>query len=135
MDNEILTIHIPITFKRRGGRKLVLSPDGRPLDPRPTGAPDVDDTLRAGIVKAFRWRRRIETGQASSITDLAEQEKVTDPYVSRLLSLTCLAPDIIAAVFDGCQPRGLTLNHMRKKVPESWDEQRILWEFPAPSRG
>ncbi|MEO5376113.1 MAG: hypothetical protein H7840_17990, partial [Alphaproteobacteria bacterium] len=57
------------------------------------------------------------------------QEKVSDTYVNRLLTLTCLAPDIISAILDGHHPRGLTLNHMLRKIPESWEEQRGLWEF------
>ena len=52
---------------------------------------------------------RIESGQANSITDLAEQEGVTDAYVCRLLPLTCLAPDIVEAILDGRQPKGLGL--------------------------
>ncbi len=52
-------------------------------------------------MRAHRWRRRIESGPAKSITDLAEQEGVTDAYVCRLLSLTCLAPDIVEAILDG----------------------------------
>ena len=56
---------------------------------------------------AHRWRRRIESGQARSITDLAEQEGVTDAYVCRLLPLTCLVPDIVEALLDGRQPNGL----------------------------
>ena len=55
------------------------------------------------------WRRRIETGQARSITDLSEQEGVTDVYVCCLLPLTCLAPDIVEAILDGRQPKGLRL--------------------------
>jgi hypothetical protein len=45
-------------------------------------------------VPAHGWRRKIESGQAKSITDLAEQEGVTGAYVCRLLPLTCLAPDL-----------------------------------------
>jgi hypothetical protein len=63
-------------------------------------------------VRAHRWRRTIESGQAKSITDLAEQEGVTDAYVCRLLPLTCLAPDIIEAILDGRQPKGLRLGEM-----------------------
>jgi hypothetical protein len=51
-------------------------------------------------VRAHRWRRRIESGQAKSITDLAEQDGVTDAYVCRLLPLTCLASDIVEAILD-----------------------------------
>lgn len=132
-DVDIITIHIPITFKRRGGRKLVLSADGSPVEPVPTD-PTVDGTMLASLIKAFRWRRRIEHGNAASITDLAEQEKVTDAYVTRLLALTCLAPDIVATILEGRQPRGFTLNRMLQQIPESWEKQRELWEFPAPSR-
>ncbi len=61
------------------------------------------------IVKAQRWRRRIESGKAKSITDLAAQECVTDAYVCRLLPCTCLAPAIVEAILDGRQPKGLKL--------------------------
>jgi hypothetical protein len=57
-------------------------------------------------VRAHRWRRQIESGQANSITDLAQQEGVTDAYVRRLLPLTCLAPDLLEAILNGRQRRG-----------------------------
>lgn len=121
------TIHIPVQFKRRGGRKLILAPDGvtSPVAPKPA----VDGTMLKLLVKAHRWRRRIESGKAKSVTDLAAQEKVTDAYVQRVLLLTCLAPDIIATILDGRQPRGLSANLMLKDVPAGWQEQRRLWEF------
>ena len=128
MSPEINTVilHIPMTFRRRGGRKLVITPDGvAPVVPAA-----VDDTMVKLLVKAHRWRRRIESGKAKSITDLAGQETVTATYVTRILALTCLAPDITMAILDGRQPRGLSMNAMVKDVPEAWDEQRTLWEFP-----
>jgi hypothetical protein len=75
-------------------------------------------------VRAHRWRRKIESGRAKSITDLAEQEGVTDAYVCRLLPLTCLAPDIVEAILDGRQPNGLRLAEMPGNVPLAWDGQR-----------
>jgi hypothetical protein len=79
------------------------------------------------LVRAHRWRRRIENGQAKSITDLAEQEGVTDVYVCRLLPLTCLAPDIVESILDGRQPRGLRLPEMLGNGPVDWEEQRSVW--------
>ena len=124
-----LTIHIPTQFKRRGGRKLILAPDGiaSPVSPKPT----VDDTMLKLLIKAHCWRRRIESGRSRSITDLAAQEKVTIAYAGKLLNLTCLAPDIIAAILDGRQPRGLSVNVMLKEVAAGWDRQRELWGFPV----
>ena len=124
-----LIVRIPVEFKRRGGRKLIITPEGTPETLAPPAV--LDDTLVRTVVKAHRWRRRIESGKARSITDLAEQEQVTIAYVTRLLPLTCLAPDIVAAILDGRQPRGLSVNRMLQNVPESWEEQRRVWEFPA----
>jgi hypothetical protein len=78
---------------------------------------------------AHRWRRRIESGRAKSITDLAEQEDVTDAYVCRLLPLTCLPPDIVEAILDGRQPKGLRLAEMLGNGPLVWEEQRRAFGF------
>jgi hypothetical protein len=69
-------------------------------------------TPAAGARARIDGRRRVESGQAQSIADLAEQKGATDAYVCRLLPLTCLAPDIVEAIFDGRQPRGLRLTEM-----------------------
>jgi hypothetical protein len=67
----------------------------------PARKPSHDETLVKALVRAHRWRRRIESGRAKSITDIAEQEGVTDAYVCRLLTLTYLAPDIVEAILGG----------------------------------
>ena len=115
---------IEIELPRGGGRSQAASswlriPDAF-LAP---GWPQADQ--HAGVlVRAHRWRRRIESGRAKSITDLAEQEGVTVAYVCRLLPLTCLAPDIVEAILDGRQPKGLRLAEMLGNVPLAWDGQR-----------
>jgi hypothetical protein len=83
--------------------------------------------LRKAPERAHRWRRRIESGRAKSITDLAEQEGVTDDYVCRLLPLSCLAPEIVESILDGRQPKGLTLAEMLGSGPLAWEEQRADW--------
>jgi hypothetical protein len=114
LEIETLTIRIPIRLQRRGGRKLIMSPEGAAL---PAPKPRRDETLIKALVRAHRWRRRIENGKANSITDLAEQQNVTVAYVCRLLPLTCLAPDIVEAILDGRQPKGLRLAEMLGNGP------------------
>jgi hypothetical protein len=116
----------PDALQRRGGRKLIITPEG---SAGPTPKPRRDDTLIKALVRAHRWRRKIESGRAKSITDLAEQEGVTDAYVCRLLSLTCLAPNIVEAILDGRQPKGLRLAEMLGNGPLNWNEQRSAWGF------
>jgi hypothetical protein len=123
---ETPTIRVPMRLERRGGRKLIMTPEGAAV---PTPKPRRDETLVRAIVRAHRWRRRIESGQARSITDLAEQEGVTDAYVCRLLPLTCLAPDIVEAILDGRQPKGLRLADMLGNGSVGWEEQRGSWGF------
>jgi hypothetical protein len=128
LEVDTLTIRIPIRLQRRGGRKLIMTPEGVAA-PAPTPTPRRDDTLIKALVRAHRWRRKIESGQAKSITDLAEQEGVTDAYVCRLLPLTCVAPDIMEAILDGRQPKGLRLAEMLGNGPLDWNEQRETWGF------
>jgi hypothetical protein len=126
LELDTLTIRIPMRLQRRGGRKLIMTPEG--VAP-PARKPSRDETLVKALVRAHRWRRRIESGQAKSITDVAEQEGVTDAYVCRLLPLTCLAPDVVEAVLDGRQPKGLRLSEMLGNGPPAWEEQRAAWSF------
>jgi hypothetical protein len=124
LEVDTLTIRIPMRLQRRGGRKLIMTPKGVAA---PARKPSRDETLVKALVRAHRWRRRIESGQAKSITDLAEQERVTDAYVCRLLPLTCLAPDIVEAILDGRQPKGLRLAEVLGNGPLDWGEQRASW--------
>jgi len=123
---ETLTIRIPMQLQRRGGRKLIMTPEGTAV---PAPKPCRDDTLIKALVRAHRWRRQIESGQARCITDLAEQDGVTVAYVCRLLPLTCLAPDIVEAMLDGRQPKGLRLAEMLGNGPLGWEEQRRAFGF------
>ena len=126
LEVDTLTIRIPIRLQRRGGRKLIMTPEGVAM---PARKPSRDETLVRALVRAHRWRRSIESGQARSITDLAEQEGVTDAYVCRLLPLTCLAPDIVEAILDGRQPKGLRLAEVLGIGPIVWSAQREAWGF------
>jgi hypothetical protein len=99
--------------------------------PRATSKPCRDETLIKALVRAHCWRRQIESGQAHSITDLAEQEGVTDAYVCRLLPLTCLEPDIVEAILDGRQPKGLRLADVLGNGPLGWEEQRRIYSIAA----
>jgi hypothetical protein len=125
---ETLTIRIPIRLQRRGGRKLIMMPEGVAA---PARKPSRDETLIKALVRAHRWRQKIESGRAKSITDLAEQEGVTDAYACRLLPLTCLAPDIVEVILDGRQPKGLRLAEMLGNGPHAWEEQQGAWRFSS----
>lgn len=121
-DGETITIHIPMAFRKRGGRKLVVTPDGALWAPRPR----VDNTLVKALARAFRWQRMLDDGVCGTIEELAKREKVNRGYLSRVLRLTRLAPDIIEAIMDGRSRAELQLVDLLDGFPLEWCEQLRL---------
>jgi hypothetical protein len=75
------------------------------------------------LARAFRWRKLLETKVYGTIEELAAAEKINPSYVSRVLRMTLLAPDIVEAILDGSQPQELTLAGLMRTFPLRWDEQ------------
>jgi hypothetical protein len=118
-ESAVVTIKVPFAVRKRGGRKLVLAPDGAPVPPL---APQVDRTLVKAIARAFRWQRMLETGQYPTIKEIAKAEKINPSYVSRVLRLTLLAPAIVDAILDG-RVEGPTLAEAWAPFPVGWTKQ------------
>jgi hypothetical protein len=117
---QMLTVRVPLAVRKpRGGRKLILTPGGM----APRGASAADTTLVKALARAFRWRRMLETGRFATIDELAAAEKINSSYVSRLLRLTLLAPDIVEAVLDGRQEDEVTLPRLLEGVAVVWGRQ------------
>jgi hypothetical protein len=93
-----ITVQVPLTIRRRGGRKVVLSPDGHQ---QRAGRPQIDSTLVKALARAFRWQRMLENGEYATVTELAAAEKINAGYVGRILRLTLLPPSIVEAILDG----------------------------------
>ena len=112
--SETITVHVPFRFVKRGGRKEMILPVETCV-PR-----KADHTLVKALARAFRWKLMLESGEFSTITDLAQCERIAAPYLTRLFRLTFLAPDVVEAILDGRQPRSLTLQSLRGQVPDEW---------------
>jgi hypothetical protein len=121
-DGRTLTVRVPMTFRQRGGRKLVISPDGAAAWPAPR--PRIDNAMIKALARAFRWRKLLETGVNATIDDLAAAEKINPSYVSRVLRLTLLAPDIVEVILDGRQPVEMTVKELMQPLPVEWEGQR-----------
>ena len=111
-----------MTFRQRGGRKLVISPEGTAAWSAPR--PRIDNVMVKALARAFRWRKLLETGVHATIDDLAAAEKINPSHVSRILRLTLLAPEIVEAILDGRQPAEITLKELTRPLPVVWVWQR-----------
>ena len=118
----MLTVHIPLTVRRRGGRKVVIAPDG--TEAPAVGGARIDSTLVKALARAFRWRRMLESGVVSTVGEIAMREKINKSYVSRVLRLTLLGPEIVEAILEGRQPEGVRLPVLMRSFPGEWAKQR-----------
>ena len=121
-DGETITVHIPLTFRKRGGQKLVVTPDGAAWAPRPR----VVNAMVKALARAFRWRKMLDEGVYATLEDLAKAKGVAISYVCRVLRLTLLAPEIVEAIVDGGQPAELQLDDLLEGFPLDWEGQRAL---------
>jgi hypothetical protein len=127
-DGASLTVELPLSFRRRGGRKQVLSPAGVPDWAPPQ--PQVQSTWVKAIARAHRWRTLLEDRTYASAAELAAAERINPSYVARVLRLTLLAPDIVEAVLNGTHSHALSHDRLMKPFPVNWDEQRLLRSNP-----
>jgi hypothetical protein len=118
-DGETIIVHIPLTFRKRGGRKLVVTPDGAEWAPRPR----VDNAMVKALARAFRWRKMLDTGVYSTLEELAQAKGLAPSYVSGILRLTLLAPVIVEAILDGRQGPEVTLARV-VPLPLEWERQK-----------
>lgn len=114
---ETVTLHVPFRVVKRGGRKEMHLPEGG-AQPRRT-----DSTLVKALARAFRWKRMLDSGEFATIAELAEREGIAPSYMTRVLRLTLLAPDIVEAILEGKQGPEVTLARLLEPFPAEWSEQ------------
>jgi hypothetical protein len=118
---SVTVVQVPLAFRRRGGRKQVVSPDGEagwvPRSAR------VDGTLVKAIARAHRWQGMLEGGYGT-IEELARAERINPSYLARVLRLTLLAPEIVESILDERHdPERITLARLMRPSPAVWGEQ------------
>lgn len=114
---ETVTVHVPFRIVKRGGRKEMQLPEGATPPRR------ADNTLVKALARAFRWKRMLESGEFATIAELAEREGIAPSYMTRVLRLTLLAPDIVEAILDGKQGPNVTLGSVLRPFPLDWSGQ------------
>jgi hypothetical protein len=83
----------------------------------------MDNTLVKALARAFRWKRMLESGEFATIAELAEREGIAPSYMTRVLRLTLIAPDIVEAILDGRQGLDVTLSQGLEPFPLAWKHQ------------
>ncbi|ROU03845.1 hypothetical protein [Histidinibacterium lentulum] len=120
---ETVTLHVPFRIVKRGGKKEMQLPEGAAHSRR------TDNTLVKALARAFRWKRMLESGEFATIAELAEREGIAPSYMTRVLRLTQLAPDIVEAILDGKQRPEVALAQLLEPFPIIWTDQQSIFEL------
>jgi hypothetical protein len=115
-----VTVSIPIRIKRYSGRRQVVVPQGISANLTSPAAPTA---LQIALARGHRWMRQVESGKVANLTEIARREKLDRSYVSRMVNLTMLAPDIVAAILDETLPENVSLFDLAVDTPVLWEEQ------------
>ena len=115
---ETVTVHVPFRIVKRGGRKEMQLPEGNVQSQR------TDNTLVKALARAFRWKRMLESGEFATIAELAEREGIAPSYMTRVLRLTLLAPDVVEGILDGKEGLDVTLTRALEPFPVEGVGQR-----------
>lgn len=119
-----LSTFIPLKIRKRGGSKVVVSPDGQVGAPTKV-ATQIDKPLLVALTRAFYWQQLLDDGVVGSGSEIAQREGLHHSTVNELLRLTLLEPAIIQTILAGQQPRCMSLLwFQRNPLPTDWVVQR-----------
>jgi hypothetical protein len=118
---ETVTVRVAFHVIKRGGRKQIVPPPDAPAT-----RPRIDSALIKALARGFRWKRMLESGHFTTIGDLASKEGIAPSYMTRVMRLTLLAPEIVEAIVDGRQGPEVTLAKLLEPFPAEWDQQPWL---------
>ena len=97
-------------------------PGGSELTP-PT-KPQPDGMLVKALARAWRGQKLLDSGVHGSVTEIAEAERISKSYVSRILRLALLAPDLVEAILGGWADQRVMLERLERPLPVGWEDQR-----------
>ena len=116
---DTVTLHVPFRVMKRGGRKEMQLPEGV------THSRRTDNTLVKALARAFRWKKMLVSWEFATIAELAEREEIAPSYMTRVLRLTLLAPDIVEAILEEAQGPEVTLARVLEPFPLTWQHQTM----------
>jgi hypothetical protein len=126
------TIHVPLAFRQRRGRKVLVGPNlagavTQTVRTARQAQAEVTPAVRV-LARAFRWRSLIETGTVNTVNDIAGAENINPSYVSRVLRLTLLAPEVVEALMMMARTADAqSLNRLTKPFPVEWQMHGSLF--------
>lgn len=117
--SDNIRVVIPLAIRRRNGRPKILPPD----NVKEFQSPAQDPHILKALGRAWAWRRRLETGEAATASDIAKAEKLTDRFVSRTMRLAYLSPDVLERLVIRREPPAISVLELIQATYLPWARQ------------
>lgn len=117
--NDNIRVMIPLAIRRRNGRPRFLPPE----DVAARQARAQDTHILKALGRAWAWRRKLESGEMATVSDIARVERVTDRYVSRSMRLAYLSPEVLERLAIRRNPPSVSVNELIKATCLPWRKQ------------
>ncbi len=117
-----MRVFIPLAIRKRNGRPKIVPPAN--VVPDTVGG--VDPHVLKAVAKAWSWRRKLESGEAATIQDIAEAEGISDRYVGRMLRLAYLAPAVLDRLLISRVPSALSIKDLSMAAELPWAAQEAV---------
>jgi hypothetical protein len=125
LEGTMLVVRIPMQFQRRGGRKRIVAPDRGAIVP--SSKPQPNGTLIKALARAWRWQRMLDEGAYATVSEIGDAENISKSYISRILRLALLAPDVVDTILTGRSEQNIVLERLERPLPACWEEQRAAF--------
>ncbi len=121
--NYTVALKVPVIVKYKRGRKVILAPDSELHN----AESPVQETMFLALARAHAWTGIIESGKIATVTQLADKLQLDIAYVTKILHMVNLSPELQEAIIAGREPDGLSLNRLRRGIPVEWEKQREVF--------
>lgn len=118
--NDNIRVVIPLSIRRRNGRPKILPPE----DVLDQQLRVQDPHILKALGRAWAWRRKLESGEAATVADLAELEGVTDRFISRTVRLAYLSPEVLMGMLVAREPPAVSWKCLVKATYLAWQQQQ-----------
>ncbi len=126
-----ITISIPIRIRKYSGRQQVILPQNIVFN----DFKEKQDltVLQTALARGRQWQKMLESGKFKNLREIATAENVDPGYVSRMMNMNLLCPEIVRRILDDDIEADFAFNEIYRDIPVRWDEQFKKFKIPLNS--
>ena len=130
-EDGTITISIPIRIRKYSGRQQVILPHNIVFN----DFKEKQDltVLQTALARGRLWQKMLESGKFKNLREIATEEDVDPGYVSRMMNMNLLCPEIVRRILDDDIESDFSFNEIYRDIPVRWDEQFKKFKIPLDS--